>query len=52
VKLIESRQNLKIGCIEETAYQEKFINKTQYIKIIQNVKNLEYQKYLMSNLKI
>lgn len=52
VKLIESRQNLKIGCIEETAYQEKFINKNQYIKIIENIKNLEYQKYLMSNLKI
>ena len=50
VKLLESRQNLKIGCIEETAYKEGFINKIKYLKVINGIKNPEYKNYLKNNL--
>ncbi len=51
VKLIENRQNLKIGSIEETAFQENFINKAEYLKVIKNLKNSEYKNYLKKSLK-
>jgi glucose-1-phosphate thymidylyltransferase len=50
VNLIESRQNLKLGCIEETAYKEKFINKSQYLKVINNIKNPDYKNYLKESI--
>ena len=51
VRLIESRQNLKLGCIEETAYTENLINKSQYLKVIKDVKNLDYKNYLKNSIK-
>ncbi len=51
VSLIESRQNLKLGCIEETAYSEGFINKSQYLEVIKNVKNPDYKDYLKDSIK-
>ena len=51
VASIENRQGFKIGCIEEIALKNKWINKTQIHKSIQFYGNCEYSKYLNSILK-
>lgn len=43
---IEQRQGLKIGCIEEAAYQMGFINKTGLKRIIETMPNSYYRNYL------
>ncbi len=43
---IEQRQGLKIGCIEEAAYQSGFIKKAGLKKIIDNMPNSYYRAYL------
>lgn len=47
VQVIEERQGLKIGCIEEIAYRMKFINKGKLKEIAQPLINSGYGKYLM-----
>ena len=46
VASIENRQGLKIGCIEEIAYNNGNIDKNQLEKIISEMKNCEYKDYL------
>jgi glucose-1-phosphate thymidylyltransferase len=46
IELIEKRQGLKIGCIEEIAFQKKWINKKILIQSINKFKNSEYSEYL------
>lgn len=48
VQVIEERQGLKIGCIEEIAYQQGFISKQQLIKLAEPLKKSGYGKYLLS----
>jgi glucose-1-phosphate thymidylyltransferase len=43
---IEQRQGLKIGCVEEIAYQMKFISKAKFKKIIEGMPNSYYRAYL------
>ena len=43
---IEQRQGLKIGCIEEAAYQMGFINKAGLKKVIETMPNSYYRNYL------
>ena len=47
VHLIEKRQGLKIGCPEEISWRMGFINKKELEKLINDVKNDEYRKYLI-----
>ncbi|MFP4065072.1 MAG: glucose-1-phosphate thymidylyltransferase RfbA [Bacteroidales bacterium] len=47
VQVIEERQGLKIGCIEEIAYRMKFIGKEKLKEIAQPLINSGYGKYLM-----
>lgn len=47
VEVIESRQGLKIGCIEEIAYLKKFINAEKLEKIAQPLLKSGYGQYLM-----
>ncbi|WP_291403513.1 glucose-1-phosphate thymidylyltransferase RfbA [Daejeonella sp.] len=47
VQVIEERQGLKIGCIEEIAYQMKFIDKEQLKKIAEPLVKSGYGEYLL-----
>lgn len=47
VQVIEERQGLKIGCIEEIAYQMKFITKEQLQKIAEPLVKSGYGEYLL-----
>lgn len=51
VQVIEERQGLKIGCIEEIAYQEKFISKEQLIEIANPLLKSGYGQYLLDLVK-
>jgi glucose-1-phosphate thymidylyltransferase len=48
VQVIEERQGLKVGCIEEVAYRMGFINKEQLIKIAQPLIKSGYGQYLLN----
>lgn len=47
VQVIEQRQGLKIGCIEEVAYQQGFIDKSQLLELAEPLKKSGYGKYLL-----
>ena len=47
VQVIEERQGLKIGCIEEIAYKMNFISKEQLIKIASPLTKSGYGTYLL-----
>ena len=46
IETIESRQGLKVGCLEEIAYSEGFISKEQFSKLIHKYPNNDYRDYL------
>jgi len=48
VEVIQSRQGLKIGCIEEVAYRMNFISREQLQNIAQPLIKSGYGKYLLS----
>ena len=47
VQVIEERQGLKVGCIEENAYRSGFIDKKQLRKLAQPLLKSGYGQYLM-----
>ncbi len=47
VEVVESRQGLKIGCIEEIAFRKGFIDREQLEKIAQPLLKSGYGEYLM-----
>lgn len=51
VQVIEERQGLKIGCIEEIAYRMKFIAKEQLIDIAKPLVKSGYGQYLLNLVK-
>lgn len=51
VQVIEERQGLKIGCIEEIAYRMNYINAEQLRKIAQPLVKSGYGQYLLNLLK-
>ena len=51
IAAIENRQGFKIGCIEEIALQNKWINKSHIKKAISFYGNCDYSRYLDSLLK-
>jgi glucose-1-phosphate thymidylyltransferase len=46
VRVIEERQDTKIGCIEEVAYDSKFITKEQLLALAEKYSNSGYGDYL------
>ena len=48
VQVIEERQGLKIGCIEELAYRNGFIDRAQLEKIAKPLLKSGYGTYLMN----
>ena len=51
VEVIEDRQGLKIGCIEEIAYHNGFIDKEQLAKIAEPLLKSGYGQYLLDLIK-
>lgn len=51
VQVIEQRQGLKIGCIEEEAYRQGFINKKQLEALAKPLLKSGYGEYLMNLIK-
>jgi glucose-1-phosphate thymidylyltransferase len=48
VQVIEERQGLKIGAIEEVAYRMGYINKSQFRALIEPLIKSGYGKHLLS----
>ena len=51
VSIIEKRQGIKIGCIEEAAYKNQWISKKQIKKISKEMHNSAYGQYLENIIK-
>ncbi len=51
VQVIEERQGLKIGCIEEIAFRKGFINANQLKKVAQPLLKSGYGEYLINIIK-
>lgn len=47
IESVENRQGLKVACLEEIAYNNKWISKEKLLSIGESMKNNEYGKYLI-----
>tara|TARA_B100000787_G_C16172861_1_gene287446 strand:+ start:167 stop:1036 length:870 start_codon:yes stop_codon:yes gene_type:complete len=47
IETIEKRQGLKVACLEEIAYNMKYINKEQLMKLAEPLKKNGYGQYLL-----
>ena len=47
ISTIEKRQGVKIGCLDEIAYEKGFIDKDQLFKNVEHLKETTYGKYLI-----
>ncbi|MFA9454838.1 MAG: glucose-1-phosphate thymidylyltransferase RfbA [Candidatus Aminicenantaceae bacterium] len=47
IEVIEKRQGLKVGCVEEVAYNMKFIDRAKLIEHAERLQNSGYGQYLM-----
>ena len=51
IKLIESRQGLKIACIEEIAFEMGYISKEQLLVLAKPLQKSKYGQYLINKVK-
>jgi len=51
IETIEKRQGLKVACLEEIAYNMKYINKAQLNKLAEPLKKNGYGQYLLNLVK-
>jgi glucose-1-phosphate thymidylyltransferase len=47
IEAIQTRQGLKVSCVEEIAYNLRYISSTQLRRLAEPMKNNEYGQYLM-----
>ena len=47
IQIMEQRMGLKIGCIEEIAYQKNYINQEQLLRLAEPLKKTQYGEYLL-----
>ena len=47
IQTIENRQGLKVACLEEIAYEKKFITKEQLLSLAKNYSKTGYGQYLI-----
>lgn len=47
VETIEARQGIKIACVEEIAYRQRFIDDAQFSQLIASLPTSEYKNYLV-----
>ena len=52
IEVLENRQGLKIGCIEEIAYRKGYITKKKLLELTKPLSNNNYGKYLIKVLNI
>ena len=52
VSIVQERQNIQIGCPEEIAYKNNWINIYKLKNLIKNFPNNSYGNYLKSFLKV
>ena len=48
VNVLEKRQGLKVGCIEEEVYKKNYIDNSQLLELAKKYSNSGYGKYLIS----
>jgi glucose-1-phosphate thymidylyltransferase len=48
VKVVEDRQGIKIGCIEEAAYRQGFIDANQLRSLAEPLQKSGYGQYLLT----
>jgi glucose-1-phosphate thymidylyltransferase len=46
IATVEHQQNYKIACLEEVAFNRKFIDERQFQRLIDETKNPDYRRYL------
>lgn len=51
VSIVEKREGLKIACLEEIAYSNKWIEKEKVLRIAENLNKTEYGQYLYALLE-
>ena len=47
IETIETRQGLKVACIEEIAFEQRYITKDQLIQLAQPLAKNQYGQYLL-----
>jgi glucose-1-phosphate thymidylyltransferase len=47
IQILEERQGLKVGCLEEIAWRMHFIDTEQLVRLAQPMKNNDYGQYLL-----
>lgn len=50
IQTIEERQGLKVACLEEIAYHQRFIDENQVRRLISTIKSKSYAQYLQKML--
>ena len=51
IEVVESRQGLKIACVEEVAYHMGYIDAAQVARLAQPLRHNEYGQYLLELLR-
>ena len=51
IALLEERQSLKVGCVEEIAWRHGFIDAAQVAQLAQSLSHVDYGQYLLQILK-